>query len=85
MNLETTPYQKVHIQNLQLPADACLSAATCYAVPTAQPALGSLKPATTCSPVDPLSPCMPQAVRVGRQATIRILGQGFTSAGSSPS
>jgi len=84
MNLETTPYQKVHIQNIQLPADACLTAATCYAVPTAQPALGSLNPAITCSPAEPLSPCMPQAVRVGRQAKIRILGQGFTSAGSSP-
>jgi hypothetical protein len=77
-------FQKVHIQTLQLPDDSCSAAATCYAVPTSQPVLGSLAPATTCSPSNPLSPCMPQAVRVGRQATVRILGQGFTSAGNQP-
>ena len=84
MNLQTTPFQSVHIQDIQLPVNACTSAATCFAVPTAQPSLGSLTPATTCSPVDPVSTCMPQAVRVGRPAVIRILGQGFSTLGSSP-
>jgi len=80
----TNSFQAVHIQDLQLPANACTSAATCFAVPTAQPALGTLTPASTCSPVDPVSTCMPQGVRVGRPATIRLLGQGFSSTGNSP-
>ena len=85
MNLDPSgTFQKINIQDIQLPVDACTTAATCYAVPTAQPTLGSLASATTCSPVDPVSPCMPQAVRVGRQATIRLLGQGFASGGGNP-
>jgi len=77
--------KKIHIQTLQLPDTACTDANTCYAVPTAQPKLGDLTHrATTCSPTNPLSPCMPQAVRVGRNAVVRVLGQGFLSGGSSP-
>ena len=78
-------FQKVHIQSLQLPDNACTTPTTCFAIPTAQPALlpGPPVTTTTCSPVDPVSTCMPQAVRVGRAATIRLLGQGFSSIGSS--
>ena len=74
-------FQKFHIQNLQLPDDSCTVAATCYAVPTAQPSLlhGPPTPRATCSPNDPLSPCMPQAVRVGKAATVRVLGSGFST------
>jgi hypothetical protein len=85
MNLDpTNSFKKIHIQNLRLPDNSCTTAASCFAVPIAQPALGSLTSATTCSPTNPLSPCMPQAVRVGKDAVVRVLGQGFTSAGSNP-
>jgi hypothetical protein len=78
-------FQQAHIQDLRLPASSCPSAtnpATCYAVPAAQPALGSLAPAKTCSFTDPAAPCMPQAVQEGKTATIRLLGQGFSTLAS---
>jgi len=81
MNLDTdpnNPFQKTHIQALLLQDNV-----PAYGVPVAQPALGSLAPATTCSLTDPKQPCMPQAVRVGQSANLRILGQGFT-AGATP-
>ena len=83
MNIDPSGnFQKAHIQDLQLPASSCpdlKNPATCYAVPVAQPALGSLTPAKTCSFTDPTQPCMPQAVQQGKAATIRLLGQGFSA------
>jgi DNA-binding beta-propeller fold protein YncE len=75
MNLDTGHnFQPVHILDLRL-ADSTPS----YGVPVAQPTLGSLAPAKTCTLTDPKQPCMPQAIRVGQPANLRILGQGFTS------
>ena len=82
MNLDTNsaaPFQKAHIQDLRLKDDP-----PPYGVPVSQPPLGSLLPATTCSLTDPTKPCMPQAVRVGQQANLRILGQGFLSGSPTP-
>jgi len=82
MNLDTdpnNPFQKTHIQSLLLQDNN-----PAYGIPVAQPALGSLAPATTCSLTDPRQPCMPQAVRVGQPANLRILGQGFTAGGGTP-
>ena len=72
-------FQKVHIQSLQLQ-----DTIPAYGVPIAQPALGSLTPATTCSLTDPQLPCMPQAVQLGQDAHLRVLGQGFNSGGGTP-
>ena len=78
MNLDpANSFQKAHIQALLLKDDN-----PPYGVPVAQPALGSLAPATSCSLTDPKQPCMPQAVRVGHDAHLRILGQGFLSGGT---
>jgi hypothetical protein len=80
MNLDPgNTFQKAHIQDLQL-----MDATPPYGVPVSQPALGSLSPATTCSLTDPTKPCMPQAVRVGQSANLRILGQGFLSGSATP-
>jgi hypothetical protein len=83
MNLDPgNTFQQAHIQDLLLPTSSCPSGAnpaTCYAVPVAQPTLGSLAPAKTCSFTDPAAPCMPQAVQQGKTATIRLLGQGFST------
>jgi len=85
MNLDpSNSFQKVHIQSMQLPDTSCTTPQTCFAVPVYQPLLGSLSPATTCSPADPQKPCMPQAVQVGKDAVVRVLGQGFSSGGGSP-
>jgi hypothetical protein len=83
MNLDVdplNPFQTVHIQDLQL-----FDAIPPYGVPAAQPPLSASNPATaptSCSLTDPTQPCMPQAVQAGKTATIRILGQGFGSAGT---
>lgn len=78
MNLDpSNTFQKAHIQDLQLADNV-----PAYGVPVAQPTLGSLTAATTCSLTDATKPCMPQAVRVGQPANLRILGQGFTSGGA---
>jgi hypothetical protein len=78
MNLDpSNAFQKAHIQDLQLKDNV-----PAYGVPVAQPTLGSLTAATTCSLTDATKPCMPQAVRVGQLANLRILGQGFTSGGA---
>lgn len=86
MNLDpSSSFQKAHIQDLQLPNPACGNVAdptTCYGVPVIQPPLSTAAPAHApgvCSPGDPTQPCMPQAVQVGRSATVRILGQGFSA------
>ena len=80
MNLDPgNTFQKAHIQDLQL-----MDATPSYGVPISQPPLGSLLPATTCSLTDPTKPCMPQAVRVGQPANLRILGQGFLSGSAAP-
>ena len=85
MNIDPgNTFQSVHIQSLELPVTSCTTQQTCYAVPVAQPTLGSLTPATTCSPTNPLSPCMPQAIQLGKTATVRVLGQGFSSGGGNP-
>jgi DNA-binding beta-propeller fold protein YncE len=82
MNLDPGgTFQKAHIQDLQL-----LDAVPPYGVPVVQPPLSTSAPAkapTTCSLTDPKQPCMPQAVRVGQPANLRILGQGFSAAGAS--
>jgi DNA-binding beta-propeller fold protein YncE len=69
-------FQKTHIQALLLKDNT-----PAYGVPVAQPVLGSLAPSTSCSLTDPKKPCMPQAVRSGQSANLRILGQGFTAGG----
>jgi hypothetical protein len=80
MNLDpANAFQKAHIQDVRL-----FDATPSYGVPVSQPALGSLSPATTCSLTDPTMPCMPQAVRVGQPANLRILGQGFLSGTGTP-
>jgi hypothetical protein len=77
MNLDPAgSFQKTHIQALLLKDNV-----PAYGVPVAQPTLGSLAPLTSCSLTDPKQPCMPQAVRVGQSANLRILGQGFTAGG----
>jgi DNA-binding beta-propeller fold protein YncE len=68
------PFQSVHIQDLRLADNA-----PAYGVPVGQPALGTLAPAKTCTLTDPKQPCMPQAVRAGQAAKLRILGQGFSA------
>jgi len=80
MNLDPgNTFQKAHIQDLRL-----FDTTPSYGVPVRQPALGSLSSATTCSLTDPTMPCMPQAVRVGQPANLRILGQGFLSGSATP-
>jgi len=77
MNLDPgNSFQKTHIQALLLKDNV-----PAYGVPVAQPALGALAPSTSCSLTDPKKPCMPQAVRSGQSANLRILGQGFTAGG----
>jgi DNA-binding beta-propeller fold protein YncE len=80
MNLDPSgTFQKVHIQTLEVPNTGCSqNPSACYAVPIAQPKLGN-PPITTCSSADPLSPCMPQGVQVGKPAAIQLFGQGFSS------
>ena len=87
MNLDSAnTFQKTHIQDLQLPNPSCQNPAdttTCYGVPVVQPPLSTTAPAHSpapCNPTDPTQPCMPQAVQVGKTATVRVLGQGLTSA-----
>ena len=80
-------FQTAHIQDLQLPNPSCITPAgttTCidFGVPVVQPPLSTSFPAqapTTCTPGSPTQPCMPQAVQVGKTATVRILGQGFSA------
>ena len=88
MNLDVdpaSPFQAAHIQDLQLPVPSCGNPAnpqTCFGVPVIQPALSTSNPSHApgpCSPTNPSNPCMPRAVQVGVAATIRILGQGFSS------
>ena len=69
-------FQKTHIQALLLKDNA-----PAYGVPVAQPVLGSLAPSKSCSLTDPKKPCMPQAVRAGQDANLRIIGQGFLAGG----
>jgi DNA-binding beta-propeller fold protein YncE len=89
MNLDTNtaaPFQKAHIQDLQLPNPSCQDPAnpsTCFGVPVVQPPLSTASPAHSpgaCNPTDPTQPCMPQAVQVGKNATVRVLGLGLKSA-----
>jgi hypothetical protein len=79
MNLDPAgTFQKTHIQDLQL-----FDTVPLYGVPVVQPPLSTSSPAkapTSCSLADPTQPCMPQAIQVGVAATIRVLGQGLTSA-----
>jgi hypothetical protein len=87
MNLDPgNTFQATHIQALQLPNPSCQNPAdptTCYGVPVIQPPLSTAAPAHSpapCDPIDPTQPCMPQAVQVGKTATVRVLGQGLSSA-----
>jgi len=79
MNLDPGgTFQKTHIQDLQL-----FDTVPAYGVPIVQPPLSTSSPAkapTSCSLADPTQPCMPQAIQVGVAATVRVLGQGLTSA-----
>ncbi len=73
-------FKKVFVQTLQVATAAA-------AVPIAQPALGDttgVLNAKTCIPNDPTHPCMPQAVQLGKTATLQIFGEGFLSAGGTP-
>jgi len=69
-------FKKVFVQTLQVTSANS-------AVPNAQPALGSAA-ATTCDPTSATNSCMPQAVQVGKTATLQLFGQGFLSGGSTP-
>src|SRR5208282_3142608 len=62
-------FKPIHIDTLQVTSST-------GSVPSGQPALGS-PAATTCNPIDPNNPCMPQAVQLGQTATLRVLGEGF--------
>lgn len=64
-------FKEVHVQTLQVTSAGS-------AVPNAQPPLGSAR-ITSCDPTNPNNPCMPQAVQLGKTATLRILGEGFLS------
>ncbi|HKM66634.1 MAG TPA: hypothetical protein VJX70_05665 [Candidatus Acidoferrum sp.] len=83
MNLDPgNTFQQIHVQQLLLKDNN-----PGYGVPVIQPPLSTSAPATapaTCSLTDPTQPCMPQAVQVGQTASLRILGQGFTSGGGNP-
>ncbi len=69
-------FKKLHVDSLQVTSASA-------AVPSGQPTLGS--PAiTSCDPTSATNPCMPQAVRLGQTATLRILGQGFLSGSGAP-
>jgi DNA-binding beta-propeller fold protein YncE len=73
-------FKKVHVQTLQVTSAGS-------AVPNAQPPLGSALGSariTSCDPTNPNNPCMPQAVQLGKTATLRILGEGFLSGGGTP-
>jgi len=87
MNLDPAgTFQKTHIQDLQLPNPSCQdpnTPSTCFGVPVVQPPLSTAAPAHSpapCNPTDPTQACMPQAIQVGKTATVRVLGQGLTSA-----
>jgi DNA-binding beta-propeller fold protein YncE len=69
-------YKQVYVQTLQVSSPSA-------AVPNSQPALGSAH-ITTCDPTSATNSCMPQAVQVGKTATLRILGQGFLSGSGAP-
>jgi hypothetical protein len=77
MNLDPSgQFKKLHVASLQVTSASA-------AVPSGQPPLGS--PAVkNCDPTSPANPCMPQAVRLGQTATLRILGQGFLSGTGAP-
>lgn len=70
----TSQFKPIHADTLQVTSST-------GAVPSGQPALGS-PAATTCNPIDPNNPCMPQAVQLGKTATLRVLGQGFLPGGA---
>ena len=69
-------FKRVFVQNLQVTSASS-------AVPNSQPALGSAA-ATTCDPASAINSCMPQAVQVGKSATLQIFGEGFLSGGGTP-
>jgi DNA-binding beta-propeller fold protein YncE len=78
----STTFKKVSINTLQV---------TLGGVPSAQPPLASAPgapnplPVATCDPTNPTNPyasCFPQSVTVGKQATMKIFGQGFASGGA---
>jgi len=77
----TYNFQLGHVQSIQLFDDV-----PSYGVPVIQPPLSTSSPAkapASCQLSNPVNPCMPQAIQVGKNAKIRVLGQGFgTSAGS---
>jgi hypothetical protein len=75
-------FKKVGIQDIQV---------TSGGVPNSQPPLASAPnapnplPKATCDPTNPTNAytsCFPHGVTLGQSATVRILGQGFLSAGS---
>ena len=77
LNLDpSNSFKKVFVQTLQVTSAGS-------AVPNSQPALGS-KPPTSCDPTSAINSCMPQAVQVGKTATLQLFGQGFLSGGSTP-
>ncbi|HYW66192.1 MAG TPA: hypothetical protein VFB10_05750 [Candidatus Dormibacteraeota bacterium] len=67
-------FKRVYVQSLQVTSAGS-------AVPNSQAALGNnlgSNHITTCDPTSAINSCMPQAVQVGRDAQIRVLGQGFS-------
>jgi DNA-binding beta-propeller fold protein YncE len=71
LNLDpSNSFKKVYVQTLQVTSAGS-------AVPNSQPALGSAH-ITSCDPTSAINSCMPQAVQVGQDAHVRVLGQGFS-------
>ncbi len=82
LNLDpSNQFKPIHIDTLQVIPAPGQSTNPAWAVPSGQPALGS-PASTTCNPIDPNNPCMPQAVQLNQTATLRVLGGGFLPGGA---
>jgi len=80
LNLDpSNSFKKVFVQTLRVTGPS--TGPDAAVVPNSQPALGSA-PATSCDPTSAINSCMPQAVRVGKTATLQLLGQGFLPGGA---
>jgi hypothetical protein len=78
----TTSFKPVSISDVQVTSGGVASGQPPLA---SAPGAPSPLPVAVCDPTNPTNPyasCLPQGVTVGQSATLRILGQGFTSGGS---